>query len=161
MKNDITSPSNLNPKKNYSQVYQRVVMTDSNPWFVAKDVCDILEIVKIDSALRSLDDDEKGTHSMSTLGGTQSLSVISEPGLYSLVLRSRKLEVKLFKRWITHDVLPAIRQYGPTSECSHCRDDHPLGRAAEWGSGDRSDVRLLIDESICRLGIEPINVLMD
>ena len=90
----------------------RIVDRGGEPWFVAKDVCAVLEIAKVDSAIRSLDEDEKDAHCMSTLGGDQEMSIVSEAGLYSLVLRSRKPEAKAFKRWVTHEVLPSIRKTG-------------------------------------------------
>jgi len=90
----------------------RVVMRGGEPWFVAKDVCDCLKIGNSREAISRLDEDEKGVVLNDTPGGTQNHSIISEPGLYSLVLGSRKPEAKEFKRWVTHDVLPAIRQNG-------------------------------------------------
>lgn len=90
----------------------RVVVVDNEPWFVATDVCRALELDKTWNALQRLDDDEKGTTSISTLGGRQEVSIINEPGLYSLVLGSRKPEAKAFKRWVTHEVIPAIRKTG-------------------------------------------------
>ena len=88
----------------------RTVQRDGQPWFVAADVCQALELDK--TATRRLDDDEKGLHSTQTLGGKQNLLIVNEPGLYSLVLGSRKPEAKSFKRWITHEVIPAIRKTG-------------------------------------------------
>jgi len=93
----------------------RTEVRDGEPWFVAADVCQALGIVNPSSTIALLDDDEKGLHSVETLGGTQQVVVINEPGLYSLVLRSRRQEAKTFKRWITHDVLPAIRRTGSYS----------------------------------------------
>lgn len=90
----------------------RVVMLDGEPWFVARDVCKVLEITKVDSAIRNLDADEKGAHTVSTPGGNQEMTIVSEAGLYSLILRSRKPEAKSFKRWVTHEVLPSIRKTG-------------------------------------------------
>lgn len=90
----------------------RVVERSGAPWFVGKDVCDCLEIGNSRDAAASLDDDEKGVALIDTPGGKQEMSIISEPGLYSLVLRSRKPEAKAFKRWIVHEVLPAIRKHG-------------------------------------------------
>lgn len=90
----------------------RSVLRDGDPWFVAADVCRALELDKTWNALQRLDDDEKGTTSISTLGGQQEMSIVNEPGLYSLVLGSRKPEAKAFKRWITHEVIPSIRQTG-------------------------------------------------
>lgn len=93
----------------------RTVQVDGEPWFVAADVCAILGIADPKSSVRVLDDDEKGVHSMPTLGGQQDHLVVNEPGLYSLILRSRKPEAKAFKRWITHEVLPALRKTGTYS----------------------------------------------
>ena len=64
------------------------------------------------SGARGLDEDEKALHTVQTPGGRQQMAFISEPGLYSLVLRSRKPEAKAFKRWVTHDILPSIRKSG-------------------------------------------------
>lgn len=90
----------------------RTVVVNGEPWFVAKDVCDILELGDVSKAVSRLDEDEKGTNSIPTPGGNQEMLVINEPGLYSLILGSRKPEAKLFKRWVVHEVLPAIRQTG-------------------------------------------------
>lgn len=90
----------------------RIVTKDGEPWFVARDVCKVLEITKVDSAIRNLDADEKGAHTVSTPGGNQEMTIVSEAGLYSLILRSRKPEAKAFKRWVTHEVLPSIRKTG-------------------------------------------------
>ena len=88
----------------------RTVMQDGEPWFVSADVCKALEIDR--SQVRRLDDDERGVCLIHTLGGDQDLTVVNEPGLYSLVLGSRKKEARDFKRWITHEVIPAIRKTG-------------------------------------------------
>ena len=88
----------------------RTVVVESEPWFVSMDALDILGLHR--SSLTALDDDEKGVHTVDTLGGVQRVGIISEPGLYSLILRSRKPEAKAFKRWITHEVLPSIRKRG-------------------------------------------------
>ena len=90
----------------------RVVTLDGEPWFVAADVCRALELERTNRALSRLDDDEKGAHLVSTPGGRQMMSIVSESGLYALVLGSRKPEAKAFKRWITHEVIPAIRKRG-------------------------------------------------
>ncbi len=90
----------------------RTVLKDNEPWFVAADVCRALELDRTWNALQRLEEDEKGTTSISTLGGEQDVSIINEPGLYSLVLGSRKPEARAFKRWITHEVIPSIRKHG-------------------------------------------------
>lgn len=80
------------------------------PWFVARDITDALGLDR--TATRRLDDDEKGVRSMHTHGGVQEMTFVSEAGFYSLVLASKKKEAHAFKRWVTHDVLPAIRRDG-------------------------------------------------
>lgn len=90
----------------------RVVERDGEPWFVAVDICGALDIANSRDALTRIDEDEKGVALTDTLGGAQEVAVVNEPGLYSLVLGSRKSEARAFKRWITHDVIPAIRKTG-------------------------------------------------
>lgn len=93
----------------------RTVKIDGDVWFVAKDVCDILEISNHRDATSNLDDDEKGVAKIDTLGGMQDMTVISEPGLMTLILRSNKKEAKPFRRWVTHEVLPQIFRTGTYS----------------------------------------------
>ena len=90
----------------------RVVMRDGEPWFIAADVCRALDVDNNRQAVSRLDEDEKGVILNDTNRGKRSMAVISEPGLYALVLGSRKPEAQSFRRWITHEVLPAIRQEG-------------------------------------------------
>ena len=93
----------------------QVILIDGEPWWIAAEVCRILEIVETHRAIDRLDDDEKGRHTVTTLGGPQEVVVINEAGLYNLVFTSRKPEAKRFKRWITHEVLPSIRKTGSYS----------------------------------------------
>lgn len=93
----------------------RTVTEDGEPWFVVSDVANVLELGNVHSSLALLDADEKGLHSMETPGGPQRYVTVNEPGLWSLILRSRKPEAKAFKRWVTHEVLPAIRKTGSYS----------------------------------------------
>lgn len=90
-----------------------VRVTDQNggPWFIAKDVCDVLGLTTANLA-RDLDDDEQGVFQLMTPGGMQSCKIINESGLYSLILKSRKPEAKSFKKWVTSEVLPSIRKHG-------------------------------------------------
>lgn len=85
---------------------------DGEPMFVAKDVCAALGLGNSRQALARLDDDEKGVISNDTPGGEQQMQAVNEPGLYVLVLSSRKPEARAFKRWVTHEVLPALRRDG-------------------------------------------------
>ena len=91
----------------------RTVSINGEPWFVAADVCRALEIVNNRDAINRLDDDEKNTVVLTDRKrGNPNTAIVSESGLYSLVLGSRKPEAKAFKRWITHDVIPSIRKNG-------------------------------------------------
>lgn len=91
----------------------RVVKDDQGePWFVAKDVCNALDLGRQQDSTRYLDSDEKGECLVDTASGKQRMVTVNEPGLYSLIMRSRKPEAKAFQRWVTHEVLPAIRRDG-------------------------------------------------
>ena len=96
----------------------RAINQDGEPWFVAKDVCDALGIANSRDAIARLDDDEKGVGLTDTLGGSQEMATVNESGFYNLVLRSRKPEARAFKRWVTHEVIPAIRRTGGYMEAS-------------------------------------------
>lgn len=129
----------------------RTMMRDGEPWFVAADVCRALELDRTWNALQRLDEDEKGTTSISTLGGEQEVSIINEPGLYSLVLGSRKPEAKAFKRWITHEVVPAIRKNGayltPEAAYKMLSDPQNLIQLLTTLSEKNEEVKLLTSES--------------
>lgn len=91
----------------------RTVNRGGQPWFVAADVCRALDVVNSRDAVARLDEDEKNTVVLTDgTPGNPNLSIVNEPGLYALVLGSRKPEARQFKRWITHDVIPSIRQTG-------------------------------------------------
>lgn len=95
------------------------VLTDEHdePWFIAKDICDVLGLSNVSIALNSLDEDEVAKIDPKNYLGSesrsnQSVNIISESGFYKLVMRSRKPVAKEFQRWVTHDVLPSIRKHG-------------------------------------------------
>lgn len=90
----------------------RATQRDGEFWFLASDVAKALDIVNPRQAVARLDEDEKGVISTDTLGGQQEATFISESGLYSLILGSRKPQAKPFKRWVTHDLLPTLRRTG-------------------------------------------------
>lgn len=94
---------------NFNENQVRTVLINNEPWFVAKDVCEILEITNPTMALQRLDNDERAKFNLGRQGET---NIVNEPGLYTLILGSRKPEAKQFKRWITHEVIPAIRKHG-------------------------------------------------
>lgn len=89
-----------------------LVDSQGAPAFVAKDVCLALGIGKYRDAVSTIDDDERGSVLVDTPGGKQQMTTVTEPGFYKLVMRSRKPEAKAFQRWVTHEVLPALRRDG-------------------------------------------------
>ena len=90
----------------------RTILKDGEPWWVLADVCQVLEIKNSRDVTTRLDEDEKGVGQIDTLGGNQNMTIINESGLYKVILRSDKPEAKKFTRWVTHEVLPAIRKTG-------------------------------------------------
>ena len=98
---------------NFSGQDVRIITINDEPWFVGKDVADILGYSNSRKALSDhVDDEDKGVTKSDTLGGNQNITIINESGLYSLILKSKKSEAKQFKRWVTSDVLPTIRKHG-------------------------------------------------
>ncbi|WLR57740.1 BRO family protein [Mesobacillus subterraneus] len=102
--------SQLQKVFNYERNKVRTITKGEEVWFVAKDVCDVLEIGNPTEALKRLDEDEKDL--ISTEGFRGLVNIVNEPGLYTLILGSRKPEAKQFKRWVTHEVIPTIRKTG-------------------------------------------------
>lgn len=96
----------------YQNSKVRTVDMDGEAWFVLKDVCAVLGISNNRMAADRLDDDEKGVSLIDTLGGKQEMVIVNESGLYHVILRSDKPEAAPFRRWVTNDVLPAIRKTG-------------------------------------------------
>lgn len=90
----------------------RVVLIGGEPWWVANDVCRILDIKNPRDALSKLEDDEKGVAFTDTLGGQQEMNVISESGMFALIFKSRKPEARRFRKWVTGTVLPELRRTG-------------------------------------------------
>lgn len=119
------------------------IVTDAQgePWFVAADVLSTISLDR--KALERLDDDEKGVNSIHTPGGIQEMTTVNEPGLYALVLGSRKAEAKRFKRWVTHEVLPAIRKTGSYAV--------PAMAALPTPTQDRVTSLLLIGEAVAKV----------
>ncbi len=90
----------------------RTLPAEGETWFIVTDVCEVLELTTPAKALARLGDDEKGVTIVHTLGGPQNLTVINESGLYALVMTSRKPQARVLRRWVTGEVLPAIRKTG-------------------------------------------------
>jgi hypothetical protein len=105
---------------NFEETPVRMVVKDGQPWAVAADVCRALGIENSRQAVngnekaggRGLAEDEKGVCKLDTPGGSQELAIINEPGVYRLIFRSNKPKAEAFRRWVFHEVLPALRQCG-------------------------------------------------
>lgn len=97
---------------NFQSHEVRTVDIGGEPWFVAKDVCGVLELRNITEALRGLDADELTSEFLKSGGQMREMKVISESGLYTLIVRSNKPQAKVFRKWVTSEVLPAIRKTG-------------------------------------------------
>lgn len=90
----------------------RVVTIDGEPWFVLADLCKVLDLAKPSRVAMRIADDMKGAHQMSTPGGDQEMTIVSEAGMYEVIIRSDKPEAAAFRRWVTSEVLPSIRKHG-------------------------------------------------
>lgn len=97
---------------NFNQNQIQVINKNGEAWFIASEVAAMLGYRDSYNMTRILDNDEKGTHNVSTLGGNQDVSVINESGFYHAAFKSRKPEVKPFRKWVTSEVLPTIRKTG-------------------------------------------------
>ncbi len=137
---------------NYNEQEVRTVMVDNEPWWVLSDVCGVLGLTNVTQAALRLDEDER---SMFYIGRQGEVNIINESGLYSVILRSNKPEAKAFRRWITHEVLPAIRKKGsyampgadtsPRSVETNLQRDELLIRAAEHKAVPMNDQLRLLD----------------
>lgn len=106
--------NNLPQIFNYEDGQQvRTMFLEGQPWFVAKDVCNILGVTNVTETLKRLEEDEfSTTEVIDSIGRSQQIYIINEYGLYQIVMTSKKKQAKEFKRWVTHDVLPSIRKTG-------------------------------------------------
>lgn len=109
----------------------RVMDQHGAPWFVAQDVCSVLQITNHRNVVAALDDDEKGVHTMDTLGGPQLVQIVSESGLYALIFKSRKPAAIRFRKWVTAELLPVLRVTGKYLMPSAANDQPPSGKPLE------------------------------
>ena len=131
---------------NFNQNQIQVINKDGEAWFVASEIAAMFGYRDAANLTRILDDDEKGTHNVSTLGGKQDVSVINESGFYHAAFKSRKAEVKPFRKWVTSEVLPAIRKTG-----GYQISDGP---AAKTTADDRTPLRQAVAALVGRKGID-------
>lgn len=121
----------------------RTIQQPDGLWWVLRDVCQVLGLTTPARVAERLDEDEKGVSLIHTPGGDQKITIINEPGLYAVILRSDKPEAKAFKRWVTHEVLPSIRRTGaygvPPERLAHL---HELqAKLEEWRGLEREFVQ--------------------
>lgn len=90
----------------------RSLLIESKPWFVANDICNVIGLYDTRRAIQNLDDDEKLTGKILQSGQRRKMWLVNESGLYALIMRSNKPEAKKFRKWVTSEVLPAIRKTG-------------------------------------------------
>lgn len=127
----------------------KVINEADGPRFILHEICKVLDIESAADAARRLDDDEKGTVITDTLGGPQRVTTINESGLWSLILRSRKPEAKQFKKWVTAEVLPAIRttgHYGRSVPAIDLTDNATLHRLLLETTGKGMELEHKIEE---------------
>jgi prophage antirepressor-like protein len=141
---------------NYQDHSIRVVEVHNEPWWVLKDVCDILGMGSPHKVADRLDEDEKGRKLIPTPGGNQNMTIINESGLYNVILRSDKPEAKPFRKWVTSEVLPAIRKHGfyMTQEAAEQSEGFLKAKAQK----ERSEAMLLnakarMLKTLCSVGI--------
>lgn len=112
------SPTSAVELFQYGESTVRTVMVNGEPWFVARDICNVLGLPNLSMATGRLGEDERGVNRIDTPGGPQEMAIVSESGMYSLVLRSDKPEAVGFRRWVTGTVLPTLRKTGTYSVAS-------------------------------------------
>ena len=140
----------------------RVVSVDGAPWFLAADVAAVLDLKNQHSSLALLDEDERGVHSVETPGGRQLMAVISESGLYALILRSRKAEARPFKKWVTAEVLPSIRKTGGYALSGHAPQEEidPLVLAHRYIESETARRALAAENAVLAPQAEQFQALM-
>ena len=104
----------------------RTIQHGDEVWWVLRDVCRVLSLSNPAKVAQRLDEDEKDITLSYTPGGYQEITIVNEPGLYSVILRSDKPEAKTFKRWVTHEVLPSIRKTGAYNVGQELTDEEKM-----------------------------------
>lgn len=139
---------------NDSDVRIRIQTIKDEPWFVAKDLCEYLELNDVGKAVERLDDDEKLTRKLFVSGQERAMWLVNESGMYALIIRSNKPKAREFRKWITNDVIPAIRKTGSYSLPGVKGIKNPVARIRrdrrELVNKDLMELLWLIGESLVR-----------
>lgn len=147
---------------NYGECEVRALMIDSAPWWVLKDICQVLNLKETHRVAARLDEDELTVAKVHSGGQNRKMNIINESGLYSVILRSDKPEAKAFKRWVTREVLPSIRKTGTyaTDKCCIPQSSPPISvenqlrraelllHAAEFKTHNRNEQQSLVDLAV-------------
>ena len=133
----------------FSGLEVRTVEVNGEPWWVLKDVCTVLELTTPARVAERLDKDEVSlTHLTDSIGRQQETTIINESGLYSVILRSDKPQAKPFRRWVTGEVLPAIRKTGSYCIMDSYQIDDPIERAKRWIAEQEERAQLALTVSV-------------
>jgi prophage antirepressor-like protein len=143
---------------NFENSTVRTINRDGEMWWVLKDVCDVLELSDVSMTAKRLDEDERDTSLICTLGGQQEMTIISESGLYNVILRSDKPKAKPFRKWVTSEVLPSIRKTGAYSTTTEPEQSPVIKRiqamesliADYWRANDEQYMKLRQEVSQAR-----------
>lgn len=137
----------------------RTIVIDDEPWFVGKDVAEILGYSQPSVAIsKKVDDDDKGISKMETPGGEQNTIIVNESGLYSLILSSRLPTAKKFKHWVTSEVLPSIRKTGSYNLPDF---NNPAEAARAWANEYEAKQKLLTENKVMKPKAEYFDCLVD
>lgn len=137
----------------------RTIVIDNEPWFVGKDVAEILGYSQPSVAIsKKVDDDDKGISKMETPGGEQNTIIVNESGLYSLILSSKLPTAKKFKHWVTSEVLPSIRKTGSYNLPNF---NNPAEAARAWANEYEAKQKLLTENKVMKPKAEYFDCLVD
>ena len=151
--------SNIKIFENPEFVKVRTIVIDDEPWFVGKDVAEILGYSQPSVAIsKKVDDDDKGISKMETPGGEQNTIIVNESGLYSLILSSRLPTAKKFKHWVTSEVLPSIRKTGSYNLPDF---NNPAEAARAWANEYEAKQKLLTENKVMKPKAEYFDCLVD
>lgn len=137
----------------------RTIVIDDEPWFVGKDVAEILGYSQPSVAIsKKVDDDDKGISKMETPGGEQNTIIVNESGLYSLILSSKLPTARKFKHWVTSEVLPSIRKTGSYNLPDF---NNPAEAARAWANEYEAKQKLLTENKVMKPKAEYFDCLVD
>lgn len=151
MQNTKNEAGNLLPQAfvfNASNQQVRIVIINGEPFFIAKDVCDILQLTDVSKSVSKLEEDERLVRKLFVSGQNRDVTLVNESGLYNLIFRSYKPEAKAFRKWVTSEVLPSLRKTGTYEVKPRVSIKYP--QRGEGMTADVLELLWLIGESLDR-----------